>query len=238
MVDAFARGEDIYKITAAGIYGIDKEAVDKEQRFVGKVARLGLGYGMGHVKFHDTLRKGAMGPPIDLGAEECARIVYVYRQTNPFIVQLWKTCTEVLTRMAFGHSGTFCNGLFEYGKNYIKLPNGMFLHYYGLQGEETEQGVQFTYADRYGMKKIYGGLLVENLIQALARIIVAWQMLQAYREGYRIVTMTHDEIVAVCPEELADIRMNRLLEIMHTAPEWAQNIPIAAEGGYDVCYSK
>ena len=238
IVDAFAAKQDVYKMMAASIYGIDEKDVDKDKRFVGKVCVLGLGYGMGGTKLHDTLVKGAMGPPVDLGLDECKRIVYVYRKSNAHIVQLWKTANEVLSAMTWGHTGEFPGGVLQYGKNFVRLPTGMYLHYYGLTGTETELGVNFTYAARYGMTKIYGGLFVENIVQALARNIVAWQMLQAHRAGLRIATMTHDEIVCVVPEEEADAQLGALMGIMRQVPDWAKGIPVDCEGGYDVCYSK
>jgi DNA polymerase len=115
----------------------------------------------------------------------------------------------------------------------------MFLHYYGLHGEADEHGVTLRYAGRYGsISKIYGALFVENVVQALARCIVAWQMLQAKRAGFHVVTMTHDEIVALVREDETDARMQQLLGIMRTVPEWAKGVPVDAEGGYDICYSK
>jgi DNA polymerase len=105
IVDAFARGEDVYKKMASRIYGVLVEEVTKDQRFVGKIAVLGLGYGMGAAKFHDTLRKGVMGPPVDLGENEAQRVVHVYRTANHKIGELWKLFDNVLRQMALGKIG-------------------------------------------------------------------------------------------------------------------------------------
>jgi len=85
VVDAFANKQDVYKLMASAIYGVPVDQVDGEKRFVGKVAVLGLGYGMGAAKFQNTLAVGAMGPPVSMTPSECQRIVNTYRSTNNHI---------------------------------------------------------------------------------------------------------------------------------------------------------
>ena len=82
-----------------------------------------------------------------------------------------------------------------------------------------------------------GPFIVHNCVQALARCIIADQMLEISKK-YRIVTMSHDEIVVVCPERQAQKCLDYMIETMSTPPDWASGLPLAAEGGFDTMYSK
>lgn len=241
IVNAFAMKQDVYKLMAAKIYKVSVDDVTPIQRFVGKVCVLGLGYGMGPTKLQLTLEQGVLGPPVKLSKAECESIVYQYRINNQQIRALWKQMDAVISSMTLGINGTY--GVLSFGKNYIRLPNKMFLQYYGLHGEtvSTYGGinvVEATYLTRMGRSKLYGGLLTENVVQALARIVIAEQMLKISDAGYRIVTMTHDEIVCVAPNDKAQDCLDFMLQTMSTPPDWAPDLPLAAEGGFDSCYSK
>lgn len=197
---------------------------------------LGLGYGMGPVKLMAYLAQSG----IRVERSEAQRMVKIYRDKNSKIQQFWKKMDQVILAMATGATGTL--GPITYGKNYICLPNGMFLQYYGMHGEmevryDNLVMTEATYLTRYGRTKIYGGLLTENLVQALARVIVADQMLEISKK-YRVVTMSHDEVVAVCPKAQGKQCLADMLRIMSTPPSWAPDLPLAAEGGMDVNYSK
>jgi len=172
--------------------------------------------------------------------QECERIVNVYRSRNYKIRGLWKLMDSIIASMLTGTQGDF--GPLSYGKGFIRLPNGLFLQYYGLHGEVEARRddlvvQEATYLTRKGRSKIYGGLLTENVVQALARIIVADQMLEISKR-YRVVTMTHDEIVVVADKKDAETCLADMLRVMATPPEWARGLPLSAEGGFDTCYSK
>lgn len=241
IVQAFANKQDVYKLMASSIYGIPVDQISDMQRFLGKVCVLGLGYGMGAVKLRTTLAQGALGgPPVHLTIEECERIVNIYRSKNWKIRQLWKTMDHVITSMITGFEGQY--GPLSYGRGHIKLPNGLFLHYPHLQAhpEVRRDDLVYTeasYKTRRGRTKIYGGLLTENVTQALARCIIGEQMLEV-SDMYRVVTSTHDEIVTIAPEHQAEQCLDDLTRIMSKAPDWAPGLPLGAKGGYDVCYSK
>ena len=241
IVNAFATKQDVYKLMASVIYNVPVEDVTKDQRFIGKICVLGLGYGMGPQKLQQTLKQGTMGPPVDISEDECRRIVGIYRQKNWKIKAFWKKMDQVITNMTLGIESK--EGPLEVGKGFIRLPNGMFLQYFGLHGtaEITRDDLvmtETTYLTRTGRAKLYGGLLTENVVQALSRIIIAEQMLKIHDAGYRIVCMTHDEIICVVPTKKADKALKHIIEIMSTAPDWAPGLPLAAEGGYDTSYSK
>jgi len=241
IVNAFATKQDVYKLMASVIYNVPVEDVTKDQRFIGKICVLGLGYGMGPQKLQQTLKQGTMGPPVDISEDECRRIVGIYRQKNWKIKAFWKKMDQVITNMTLGIESK--EGPLEVGKGFVRLPNGMFLQYFGLHGtaEITRDDLvmtETTYLTRTGRTKLYGGLLTENVVQALSRIIIAEQMLKIHDAGYRIVCMTHDEIICVVPAKKADKALAHIIEIMSTAPDWAPGLPLSAEGGYDTSYSK
>jgi len=241
IVEAFANKDDVYKIMASAIYGVAVADINKDQRFVGKVCVLGLGYGMGPQKLQLTLAQGAMGPIVDLTEDECRRIVTIYRNKNWRIKQLWREMDDIINCMTLGMPGT--KHPISYGKGFIRLPNDLFLQYYGLHGNvetyrDNLQITETTYLTRMGRSKLYGGLLTENVVQALARVIIGEQMLKIHDAGYRVVTSTHDEIVCVVPETQADQCLADMLDIMSVEPEWAAGLPLSAEGGWAYNYSK
>lgn len=241
IVNAFATKQDVYKLMASVIYNVPVEDVTKDQRFIGKICVLGLGYGMGPQKLQQTLKQGTMGPPVDISEDECRRIVGIYRQKNWKIKAFWKKMDQVITNMTLGIESK--EGPLEVGKGFIRLPNGMFLQYFGLHGtaEITRDDLvmtETTYLTRTGRTKLYGGLLTENVVQALSRIIIAEQMLKIHDAGYRIVTMTHDEIVIVAKKKDAKKALDFMIKTMSTPPDWAPGLPLAAEGDFDDCYSK
>lgn len=241
IVNAFATKQDVYKLMASVIYNIPVEDVTKDQRFIGKICVLGLGYGMGPQKLQQTLKQGTMGPPVDISEDECRRIVNIYRQKNWKIKAFWKKMGQVITNMTLGIESK--EGPLEVGKGFIRLPNGMFLQYFGLHGtaEITRDDLvmtETTYLTRTGRTKLYGGLLTENVVQALSRIIIAEQMLKIHDAGYRLVTMAHDEIVIVAKKKDAKKALDFMIKTMSTPPDWAPGLPLDAEGSYDTSYSK
>jgi hypothetical protein len=243
----FANGEDVYKHMASQIYGTPVENITKAKRFVGKVAVLGLGYGMGWRKFLATITLGLMGPKMALDTKEAQVVVDTYRRTRHAIKTYWKLCDHVLTRMVNDMDGELGLLRIDGTHNRLYLPNDLYLEYPGLA--ETNDGfVYFDYENadilaRGGVpnskrgRKIYGGLLTENITQAIARIIVGEQLLQIARQ-YRVVMTTHDEIVATVPEAEADAGLSFMLDVMRTPPAWASGLPLNAEGGYAREYSK
>ena len=248
----FRNKEDVYKWMAGLIYGIDPADVDDARRFIGKIAVLGLGYGMGAKRFQTTLSLGVMGPPVQMSMMECSRIVKMYRKINKAIVDFWQTCEDVLLDMARGGSGSFGpNGVLQYEDTSIWLPNGMGLHYPGLRAlwnSQTNELAGFKYKSNGADKHIYGGLLCENIVQALAGVIIREEMVEVdnlytkakLRKGEiaKIATMTHDEIVSVVPERLAQKLLDGNLKIMKTPPAWAPDLPINAEAvGWAINYS-
>jgi DNA polymerase I-like protein with 3'-5' exonuclease and polymerase domains len=237
LLEDFRAGVDIYSKFASGVYGREiNKAVDKVERFVGKTCILGLGYGMGATKFKSTLKIGMGGISVDLPDNEAERIVKLYRDTYPHIATLWKRASEALNAMAVGNEAYFGEGvMLSCTPEGIYLPNGMTVRYNNLRKQEDG----FVYDNRYGSTKIYGGKVVENVVQALARIVVFDQMakieqnlrkLDSGDKRYRVVLTVHDEVVAVVPEADAEATLAMMTEIMSTPPSWAITLPVSCEG--------
>lgn len=256
----FTKGEDVYKNMASHIYHKPVEEIIKGERFVGKIAILGLGYQMGAPKFQDTLQSGAMGPPTNISMTEAHNVVVAYRAKRSAIVRFWHEC-EVVLRQMYVNAGSSTRTLgrddiltVDKGKNTIRLPNGMHLQYPGLTCDfdpVSEHMKNFRYFDyenavklRMGLmpdwkkaKKIYGGVMTENIVQALARLVVSDQM-REIDQRYRVVSMTHDEVIALVPENEADKGLKFMEDVMRKPPQWATDLPLDAEGGYAKNYSK
>jgi DNA polymerase family A len=247
LLDAFRAadvgvGVDAYCRFASAIYARSITKADKTERFVGKVCVLGLGYQMGPAKLQITLAKGALGgPPIFLSLEECTRIVNTYRRMNHRIQSGWQICERIINDMANGHTGQ--HGPISWGANAIYLPNGMSLKYPDLKKARGDKGWdEWTYGGvskgKPIRKKIYGGLLCENIVQALSRVIVAGEQMLAINKVQRVVMTTHDETVSCVKKAQAELAYRRQLKIMMTPPAWAPDLPLNAEGGYAENYSK
>ena len=194
--------------------------------------RLGLGYGLGAPKLQYILETGAMGPPVILPENECKRAVNVYRARSRQIVMLWDLLGKILTAMVAGNTVQYRDILTFY-PDHVLQPNGLALHYPDLRATWGERGfTDFTYrSSRRGHRsKIYGGKFAENLVQALARIVVAEQGLRI-ADRYRVVLLVHDEVVLCVPTTEAKRALDFSLEQMTLPPAWAHGIPLAAEGG-------
>jgi DNA polymerase III epsilon subunit-like protein len=220
LVTAFANREDVYKKMASAIYGIAESDVDKSQRFVGKTTILGAGYGMGALKFQVQLKN--MGVEVEL--DEAKRIIDIYRRTNNSIVALWRQAQVMLTKLSQGDTAPLGRaGVLEVvpEDSAIKLPSGLLMRYDDLQFEQDDKkGIQFHYKTRRGRTKIYGGKVIENVCQAIARCIIAEQMLRIAKK-YKVVLTVHDAI-AVCVRDVeADEAQAYVEKCMRWVPAWA-----------------
>lgn len=237
LLQQFAAGDDIYSNFASKIYSKPINKSDNPvERFVGKTAILGLGYGMGHEKFKATLKSGAMGPAMEFTEEEARNVVNTYRSTYPKIKLLWTKLEDLLKQTL--HKDNFGNtyGPLTVGHQSLILPNGLALRYENLRN--TPQGLMYDTAR--GVQYTYGGRITENVIQALSRIIITDSMLRldnSITDGDVALTV-HDEIIIIADNSKPDATMKLIVDDMCTPPPWAPDIPLDAEGGYDVRYSK
>jgi DNA polymerase len=231
----FKNGEDVYKIMASAIYGKDINDITKEERFVGKTTILGAGYGMGAVKFRTQLKTfGA-----EISEDEARHIIMVYRDTYPWIVALWKQAQEALLAMVQGAETRLGrHGVLEVvpRERAIRLPSGLLMRYDQLMQVRDEQDrIQFQYKTRYGWNKIYGGKVIENVCQALARCIIGEQMIKVAKK-YEVVLTVHDAIACLIPEAEVKEGQAYIEECMRWTPEWAAGLPVNCESGYGASY--
>jgi DNA polymerase len=236
LVEDFRKNVDIYSKFASEVYGysVQKETHPTE-RFVGKTCILGLGYGMGAEKFKGTLKIGVAGISVDLPLSEAQRVVKLYRDSYPYIAKLWKQGQEALESMIAGHEYELGEAIkLKCTGNKIWLPNGMFINYPNLR----KSGNEFLYDSRYGPNKIYGGKVIENVVQALARIVVFDQMAKIDQEFRKLDTPTkrhkvcltvHDEIVAVVPKNYVEEAVHFMGKIMLQTPSWCSDLPVSFE---------
>ena len=227
LVSAFTNREDVYKKMAAKIYNVPEDVVNKEQRFVGKTTILGAGYGMGAIKFQAQLRN--FGTDIEL--REAQRIIEIYREANDMISKLWKDANNSIKYMASGNRLQFGRyGVLEVVAGGVRLPSGLIMRYDGLRGEQSAQGVEYSYKTRRGRTRIYGGKVIENVCQGIARCIIGEQMLKIAKR-YRVVLTVHDSIACCVPYYEVDDCKAYVEECMRWTPEWAKGLPVDCEAG-------
>ena len=233
VVEQFRKGEDVYSIFASKIYKQPISKANPVERFVGKTCVLGLGYGTGAKKLQHTLK--TQPPGADLAEEECKRIVDLYREENACIPKLWHESEQALKKMmrqqADQRFSLGQHGAVWVTNNGLLFPNGLYIRYPELRLNDGEM----VYESRKGPVKIWGGSVVENIVQALARIIVGEQMLKL-REKYRPVLTVHDAAVMVIPKHEVEEALAFITKVMSTPPDWCEGLPVACEAKYGESY--
>lgn len=233
LVQAFATGRDVYCEFASQIYGRTITKDDKLERYVGKTAILGLGYGMGADKFQMTLKTGS--PSVEVTDATAQAIVMQYRSMYPNIPKLWSGMKDSLFQMLNPRSVGMMYGPLTIRSKALGLPNGMALNYPNLYFSAG----QFMYSTERETIRTHGPRVTENVVQALARLVITDQMLEVQNlPEVDIVLQVHDEIIAIGSEHNADATMDKIIEIMRTAPEWCGDLPLDAEGGASQIYDK
>jgi DNA polymerase I-like protein with 3'-5' exonuclease and polymerase domains len=229
LTEAFTNGEDVYKNMASKIYGVAESLVTKDQRFVGKTTILGAGYGMGAQKFQNQLKTFGF----DMELNEARRVIQVYRSANSQINTLWRDAQLFLKDgNTFGKKGVL--GVEDRD---IILPSGLRLRYDDLQFIVNDGKYDFDYKTRRGRVRIYGGKIIENVCQAIARCIIGEQMLQISKR-YRVVLTVHDSIACCVKDEEVEEAQKYVEECMRTPPEWAEGLPIDCESGTGKSYGE
>lgn len=234
LVQAFTNKEDVYKKMASAIYGKPEDAITKDERFVGKTTILGAGYGMGAVKFQAQLKTFG----VEVSIDEARRIIDIYRRTNPAVTNLWRQAQNTLVSMSRVENCTLGKvGVLSVDgrEKAIKLPSGLLLRYSELSHVITDNGVEFSYKTRYGRTRIYGGKVIENVCQAIARCIIAEQMLKIGKR-YKVVLTVHDAIACVVLEAEVDEAQAYVEECMRWTPTWAAGLPVDCESGHGRAY--
>jgi DNA polymerase len=240
LVEAFDRGEDVYKKMASAIYNKDESDVTKQERFVGKTTILGAGYGMGAAKFQLQLKNFE----VELPLEECQRIISVYRETYPMIPTFWRAAGEALGTIMSNQAGELGrDGILKIdGLQGILLPNGMRVKYPHLRKVINDDGkTEMVYDTKRGKatipNRIYGGKVTENVCQALARIAIGKQMLMIAKK-YKVVMTVHDAVACIVPEDEVETAREFVELCMKLRPEWAPDLPLNCESGYGKSYGE
>lgn len=238
LVEAFDRGEDVYRIMASAIYGKSTQDITKDERFVGKTTILGAGYGMGALKFQTQLKNFGVMVSLD----ETKRIIDTYRRTYPRIPVLWQEAGTVLNAIMNNQYAELGRDslLWVEGHKGIRLPNELYIKYPHLRKHETPEGkIELVYDTKRGKQvvpnRIYGGKVIENVCQALARIVIGTQMLMVAKK-YRVVMTVHDAIACIVPKAEAEAAKEYVELCMRLRPVWAPDLPLNCEAGYGDSY--
>lgn len=236
ILDAYRKGLDVYKVMAAKLWKISYEEVNDEQRRIGKNLVLGCGYSLGGAKFVDYCAN--LGLVIE--PEFAMSAVRTYRKEHPNIVASWKT-VETLVVEAIKNPGKITRGLkcrFFMREHWlcVELPGGRELRYpYAkavpiMRYDKPAFEISFAteYKGQWSREKTYGGKLIENIVQAIARDVMMEGMYNAEKAGYPVIGTVHDEIITLRDEGTGDIKALELL--VCDVPEWADGMPLASKG--------
>lgn len=236
LVTDFANNVDVYCKMASRIYGMEVTKENKQERFVGKTVILGCGYQTAKHKLQATLK--AATPPMELDIDRCDDIIKTYRQTYNKIPLLWRQGEIALETMHsnksmwLGKEGV----LSIEGRMGVRLPNGLYISYPMLHRVKDDNGRdKWQYKDTTGLIDIYGGKLIENVVQALARIVVAQQLLKISKR-YKVVLTVHDAVACIAKKEEASEAVAFVEQCMRWVPKWAAGCPINCESGFGDTY--
>lgn len=240
-LQTFAEGGDIYCASASQMFGVPviKHGENGHLRQKGKIAELALGYG------------GSVGALTSMGAlemgmeeEELQPLVNQWRSSNPHITNFWwDVDTAAMKAVKERTSVALGNLSFAYrsGILFITLPSGRSLSYIKPRLTQNRFGRESLTYEGVGENKkwmrieTYGPKLVENIVQATARDLLALAMLRLRDAGFEIVMHIHDEAVLEVPEGVSSVE--EICEIMTVAPEWAVGLPLRADG-YECSFYK
>lgn len=216
-LEVFAKTGRIYEATASRMFGVAESEVTPEMRACGKIADLALGFGGGIGALE---RMG--GGMWSMARKE--RIVRSWRDANVHICRYWSRLEGLIRGMVEGERRVCGKIMLEYKLNalIVSLPSGRLMIYPGIK----KSGRNMSYMQDGVVKKIYGGLLTENIVQAIARDILAEAMLRVDTESSRIVMHTHDELVVEVGENYV---LRTIAQRMEQVPAWAEGLPLRVE---------
>ena len=233
-MEVFASGGDIYCASASMMFHVpvEKNGINGHLRQKGKIAELALGFGgsVGALRAMGALQMG-------LKEEELKPLVHTWRKSNPHIVKLWWDVDKAAMTAIRDKTITETHGIrFSYlsGMLFITLPSGRNLAYvkprigtnkFGSDGV-TYEGVGVN--KKWERLESYGPKLVENIVQATARDILAEALLRLNKAGYTIVMHVHDEVVLEVPIGFSSVE--EVCQMMSITPTWAHGLLLDAAG--------
>ena len=231
MYQAEPEKADLYKDFASKLYSVPYDDVTKVQRQVGKVAHLGLGFGAGYVTFQKVAK--LMGG-VDITEEESRDIVDKWRDEYNEITVGWRTCHAALPTIMRGAEGNAVDpwGMVVPVAEGLKTPKGL-IRYPDLRTEvnEDDNRKEFVYGHGRNKARIYAGKIDENIVQHLARCVIADNALTVQRlTKMNPALMVHDELVYIVPEDEAEQTLDVVQQVMRTPPEWWPELVTWSEG--------
>ena len=168
-------------------------------------------------------------PELTVHCVSAKKIIDKYRDAAQPVKTFWEMC-DALIKRSLVEGKPYTHKCLTFEKERIVLPSGLALRYPQLSGVADEKGrIQWTYGD--DKKKLYGGKLTENIVQAVARCVMTDGMLRIQKQ-YPCVLTVHDEVVALVPESEADDAENWVLAQMTMVPKYMPGIPLGAEAGH------
>lgn len=245
----FASGGDPYSVLASSIFGfrVDKN-IHKIERFIGKSGELGLGFRCGDKKFYNMVVRAARTLGMDVKEllkvwtpDLAQKSVATYRTTHQAISSTWPFLDQVLRTAWMGHTLPVKFGPVVIGHangcGYVEGPGSLRMNYANPREEDVEEWGRQIYYD-YGKRKhlIHGGVLLENIVQFLARIDTMHDALRISDRGYRFVLQSHDELAWIVPDDKVAECQRIALEEMRRPPSWGQGIPLNAECSFGQTY--
>lgn len=235
VLQVFRGDGKVYEATASRMFGVPVEQVDKALRAKGKVATLALGYQGGPAALE---RMGALEAGIP--KDELPKIVRMWRNANPRIKGLWPRVEQAARDALLGRgSSRVCMGRVRVRKApevrgfAIELPSGRELIYRNAKVRDEDLHIIYEVCSKgAGVQTVetYGGRLVENITQAVARDLLAASLERVERRGYQPVAHVHDEVVCEVPEAEAEACLDGVRDAMCAAPAWAEDLPLDADG--------
>lgn len=240
-------GPDIYKLAYSRSFGVAVDAVTKDQRQIGKVQELALGYQGGVGAFQSMAKIYG----IEIADEAADEIKVAWREAHPATRSFWYAAEDAAFKAVLQPGRAFECGRAAFasrgGVLWCKLPSGRLLAYVDPRIQEVEtpwgekkDAVTYMGVDsltrQWKRHKAYGGLWVENITQAVARDIMAEAMVRIEARGWPIVLSVHDELVSEVP--VGAVTAEEYGEEMRRLPTWADGLPVAAEGLTSLRYRK
>ena len=247
-IEGFKHGRDIYLALAQEIYRRPLTKKDKEERQLGKVGVLGCGFQMGAARFKEHAKNQA---GLVISEDLAERTVKTYRETYPEVVKLWYAQERAAILATKNPGRTFVEGPIKWkvqGKFlYCRLPSGRCLAYpdpmvkiIKTKWDTDKESLTFMASNaitkKWEREHTYGGKLVENIVQATARDLMANGMLNVEKAGYKVVMTVHDEVISEVPENFGSVK--EFENLLSTPPQWAKDYPIKAEGWRGKRYRK
>jgi DNA polymerase bacteriophage-type len=252
-LEVFRQNKDIYKVMAMDIYKKKEKDITSDERFIGKQCILGLGFQMGAKKFKKNLYdQFDTIIPTEFAEENVA----AYRKKYPRVKKIWGELNKAAIKAVDNINCPFAVGpqrlIYEYDGEYLtcKLPSGRKIHYYNPRvcmvaspwapGEKMAQltfmGVD-GFTNKWTRLSTYGGMLLENAVQAIARDLMCCGMINAEEHGYPSLFTVHDESISMVPDEPC-YSYQEYEKLLSKTPDWAKGIPVVAEGWEGKRYRK